>query len=98
MSEPIKYTLKTPVALGERGTPITELVFRATVVAGDLRGLRLSALADLGTDDLLKVAARLCAQPEPVLTRLSLEDFVAVVEIVGGFLFPGRKTGLTQSP
>jgi len=92
------YKLKRPVALGEQGAPITELIFRESVVAGDLRGIKLASLREPATDDMLKIGGRLCGQPDAVMNRLSLEDFGKVMEIVGGFLSDGQPTGSEPSP
>lgn len=91
----MKYTLKNPVKVGESQPPVTELVFREEVVAGDLRGVKMSGLADPSVDDLLKIGGRLCAQPEAVMNRLSPEDFGEVAAIVNGFFRAGPETGST---
>jgi hypothetical protein len=87
-----KLILKKPVVVGEKGAPVTELNFREEVVAGDLRGLKLSG-SGLSTDDLLKISGRLCAQPDPVMNGLSIPDMTAVFDLVGDFLNDGHTTG-----
>lgn len=94
----MKYVLKRPITVGEKGQPVTELVFREEVVAGDLRGLKVSGLQDPAVDDLLKIAGRLCGQPDIVMSRLAFVDLPHVVEIVGGFLQAGQQTGSEPSP
>lgn len=85
----MKLTLKAPVAHGE--VTITELNFREEIVAGDLRGV---AMRDpMQYDELLKIAGRLCAQPDAVMNKLSLADTLGVVEAVGSFFDGGLKTG-----
>ena len=91
----MKLTLKKPIRLGESTPEITELTFREEVVAGDLRGIRQSALADPLTDDILKIAGRLCGQPDAVMNRLSLEDTGEVMAAVHGFFKSGQETGTT---
>lgn len=89
----MRYTLKKAIQVGETQPPVTELVFREEVVAGDLRGIRMSGLADPSVDDLLKIGGRLCGQPEAVMNRLSPEDFGEVAAIVNGFFKAGPETG-----
>jgi hypothetical protein len=85
--------LKKPISLGEEGAPITELSFREEIVAGDLRGIKLKSLEDPAADDLLKIAGRLCGQPDAVMSRLGLADLAQVLEVVGGFLSAGLEIG-----
>ncbi len=89
----MKYTLKKPVQLGE-GEPVTELVFREELVSGDFRGLKVNSLSDPLMDDLLKIAGRLCAQPDVVMGKLGMLDLSEVIGIVGGFLQAGQETGI----
>lgn len=88
----MKYALKKPISIGE-GPTLTELVFREEVVSGDLRGIKLRSLEDPATEDMLKIAGRLCAQPDVVMNKLSMEDLGGVLEVIGGFLSGGRMTG-----
>ena len=89
----MKYTLKKPIQIGESGPPITEFNFREEVCAGDLRGVKMSALSDPAPEDILKIAARLCGQTDVVMGKLSFGDTLAVAEAVGGFLAAGLETG-----
>lgn len=89
----VTLKLKKPVALGEKGEPVTELHFRGEVVAGDFRGLKLVSLMDLSTDDMLTIAGRLSGQPDALLNKLSLVDFAEVVKVVLPLLGPGPETG-----
>lgn len=93
----MKYVLKRPITVGEKGQPVTELVFREEVVAGDLRGIKLGDMGQLFTDDVLKIAGRLSGQTDVVMNRLGLEDFARVVEIILPFLNPGQPTGSEPS-
>jgi hypothetical protein len=93
----VKLTLKKPVVVGT-GAPVTELIFREEVVAGDLRGIKLSGLADALTEDILKVAGRLCGQSDPTMNGLCSADLIKVAEVVGGFLTAGLETGSENSP
>lgn len=81
----MKLALKKPVQLGE-GLPVSELILREEITAGDLRGIKLSSLADPQADDMLKIAARLSGQPDVVIGKLCLEDFGSVVEAIRSFL------------
>lgn len=91
----MKYTLRKPIQVGEEGEPITSLTFRESVCAGDMRGLKFSALADMTTDDLMKIAGRLCAQDAVVMNKLSLPDMLEVATLVGNFMGSGLETGPT---
>lgn len=86
----MKYTLKKPIQVGE-AQPVTELTFREEVVAGDLRGVPMRD--PMLFDDLLKIAGRLCAQPDNVMARLSVEDLMEVAPLVGGFIGASPTTG-----
>jgi hypothetical protein len=85
------YKLRKPVAVGSE--TVTELNFRTEVVSGDLRGLKVSALGDPLTDDILKIAGRLCGQPDTVMFRLWFPDQIKVTEMVSNFLSNGLETG-----
>lgn len=95
--EPIVIKLHKPVQLGETGTRISELHLRSEITAGDLRGIKLGNLADLATDDLLKICGRLCGQPDPVMNRLSLQDFGEVASAVLPLLQGGQPTQTAPS-
>jgi hypothetical protein len=91
----VKLVLKKPIRLGESTPEITELVFRDEVVSGDLRGIKQSSLVDPLVDDILKIAGRLCAQPDAAMSRLSPEDFGEVLALVNSFFKVGPPTGPT---
>ncbi len=98
----MKYALKDPIAIlsKDTGLPIetvSELTFRESVCAGDLRGIKASALGDPMIDDIIKIAGRLSGQSEAVMIRLSFQDLDEIGALVFGFLHAGRKTGTTQS-
>jgi hypothetical protein len=88
----MKFVLKKPIQLGE-GPVVTELNLREEIVAGDLRGIKIASLADMQTEDLLKITGRLCGQVDALMTKLDIGDFFKLVEIVGGFLARGLGTG-----
>lgn len=88
----MKYTLKKPIVLSEVNT-VSEFTFREEPCSGDLRGIKFSSLADLPVDDVMKIGGRLCAQPDVVMTRLSMADTIGVTNIVMGFLNAGLETG-----
>lgn len=89
----MKLALKKPIRVGETSPEITELTFREEVVAGDLRGIKQSSLADPLIDDVLKIAGRLTGQPDAVMNRLSAEDLAEVMATVHGFFAVGPETG-----
>jgi len=93
----MKYQLKKPLTLAPGHAPLSELTFREEVTAGDLRGVKLRALEDPITDDMMKIAAHLCAQPEHVLYKLGLADMTEVLKIVGDFLGAGLEIGTEPS-
>lgn len=90
----MKIVLKDPVLLGE-GEPIAELTMREKVVSGDLRGFKVSELGDPSVDVALKLAGRLCAQPDPVMARLSPRDTLEVIGAALGFFGSGLTDGKT---
>lgn len=103
----MKITLKKPIVLTGKGAgdqptteTITDLVFRDEVVSGDLRGIKASSLADPPVEDLLKIAGRLCGQPELVMNRLGMDDLGTVGLLVLDFLRAGETgaSGTTPSP
>jgi hypothetical protein len=83
----VKYVLKKAIQRGENET-ITELHFRDEVVAGDMRGIIMRE--EMTFDDMLKIAGRLCAQPDDVMNKLSFADLSKVGALVGGFFEAGR--------
>lgn len=82
LAEPIQFGSET----------IEELVFRKPK-AKDFRSMPV----DPGVGDLLNLAGRLAGQPPSVIDDLSVEDMLAVLEIVEGFIPAGRETGRTAS-
>jgi hypothetical protein len=86
--------LTTPIQFGEE--TIAELRFREEAVAGDMRGIPMRD--PMYWDDLLKLAGRLCAQPDAVISKLSMADLQEVVPLVAGFLGGGPATGSAPSP
>lgn len=92
----MKLVLKDEIPLGEL-EPLRELNFRERIVAGDMRSIKVNSLSDPSLDDLLRIAGRLCGQPDAVLNKLSLADLAEVVALVGSFLSGGPKTGSTPS-
>jgi hypothetical protein len=94
----MKLTLKKPITLGEQGAPIESLTFRDEICAGDLRNIKTKSLQDPTFDDLLKIAAHLCAQPDLVISKLGLDDMAEVINLVSGFMSAGPETGTKSSP
>lgn len=91
----MRIELKKPIILGEGATPITELHLREDVGAGDLRCLKLGAIADLSVDDVLTLAGRLSGQGAAVLNKMGVADTFEVLKAVGGFLSDGLEIGKT---
>jgi hypothetical protein len=67
------------------------LTFREEVVAGDLRGVPMRD--PMLFDDLLKIAGRLCGQPDNVMAKLSVGDLLEVAPFVAGFIGGSPPTG-----
>ena len=88
-----KVVLRKPIQIGEEGAPITELTFRDEIVAGDMRGVPIRDPPYW--DDVLKIAGRLCAQPDPVMNKLSMADLQEVFALVNSFTGSGPATGPT---
>jgi hypothetical protein len=89
----MQLTLKDPVLHGSETVVVLDV--RETITAKDLRGLKITEL-DL-TDNLLKLAGRLCVQPDSVMDRLSFRDLIALFEALSVFLEVGPKTGSAGS-
>lgn len=89
----VVYKLKEPIVFGEE--TITELKLRNRIVAGDMRGVPMRD--PMLVDDLLKIAGRLCGQPDHVMNALSYQDFKEVGAIVEGFTVGGQTTGSEPS-
>lgn len=90
----MKLKLKESVVFGSE--VVSELEFRDKAKAKDLLGVKLSEI-DL-TENVLKVAGRLCGRPTPFMEMLDAEDVLKLAEYVGGFFLSGRKTGTDGSP
>ena len=89
----MKYQLNTPIQFGEQ--TITELNFRDQLVAGDFRGIPIRD--PMLFDDILKLAGRLSAQPDPVINKLSFGDLTEVSAVVLRFMEAGPVTGNAPS-
>ncbi len=88
MDLPITITLTRPVRHGE--DEVRQFVISRPMVAGDLKGVRVSALT---FDDLMLVASRLVGYPPSVIASLSMPDFTRLNEVVTSFLGDGPETG-----
>jgi len=96
MSTTVK--LKTPITFGS--ATIGELTFRRPK-AKDFAGIELK-IGDGGLvldfSSILRLAGRLCGQPDAVIGEVDIGDFTEITEIVMGFIMPGRPIGETGSP
>lgn len=88
MDLPITITLATPVTHGDE--EVRELKITRPMVAGDLKGVTVSALT---FDDLMLVGGRLTGYPPSVIAKLSMPDFTRLNEAVTSFLGDGPGTG-----
>lgn len=82
----VTLKLSTPVEFGDE--LIEQLEFKKPT-AGDIE--------NLGTDakmkDMLQIGARCARQPYSVIRKLSAQDAIRVVEVVGDFLDSGPAIG-----
>lgn len=72
--------LKHPIKWGSE--EITELELRKPTI-GDIKHMKLQ---EQSIADILQLAAKLSAQPEKLIDMLSIDDGLAVTEVVGNFL------------
>jgi hypothetical protein len=75
----VTVKLEKPIKHGSES--IAELIFREPK-AKDLRGLSMQAKAD----DLLKLAGKLCGQPDSVIDEMCIADTKKVLDLVSNFL------------
>lgn len=88
-----KLVLKKAIQLGEQGATVTELNFREEICAGDLRGVKFSALQDPSPEDYLKIASKLCGQHTELLNNLGMADMTEVCKTIDGFIKAGQMIG-----
>jgi Phage tail assembly chaperone proteins, E, or 41 or 14 len=93
VADPIVLKLASPVEID--GEKITALSFRP-LKGKDLRSVQRQDGYE--TAFLLKLAGRLCGQPDLVIDELSGADLMEVIAIVGGFLGGSPPTGSARSP
>lgn len=80
----MKLTLSKPVTIGSE--VVTDLTFRDHVVSGDLRGgVSWTKILERDHDTIMRIAGRLCGQPDVVLNALCLKDTAVIVEFVLDF-------------
>lgn len=80
----MKLALSKPVTIGSE--VVTDLVFRDHVVSGDLRGgVSWTKIRECDHDTIMRIAGRLCGQPDVVMNALGLKDTAAIVEFVLDF-------------
>lgn len=72
--------LKDPVQWGSE--TITELEIKKPTI-GDIKHMKLESQS---IADILVLASKLTAQPEKMIDKLSIDDGLALTEIVGNFL------------
>lgn len=82
-------TLRYPVQI-KNSAPITELVCRRRLKAGDFRGLNS---AEVRFDDMLKLIGRLFTIPDHVVNALDATDMMEASKVVNSFLTSGPLTG-----
>lgn len=87
---PKTLKLKSPVQWG------SEVIFELTVQKPKAKHVR-HLPAEPKTGDLLDLAANLCGQTPRMIDELSIEDMTSLMEVVGGFLGNGPKTGESAS-
>lgn len=83
--------LKEPISWGSE--TITELEIRKPTI-GDIKHMKLESQS---MQDILVLASKLTAQSEKVIDKLSIDDGMALVSIVGNFLAGSQKIGSIAS-
>lgn len=83
--------LKEPISWGSE--TISELEIRKPTI-GDIKHMKLESQS---MQDILVLASKLTAQSEKVIDKLSIDDGMALVSIVGNFLAGSQKIGSTVS-
>lgn len=80
----MKLALVKPVTFGSE--VVSDLTFRDQIVSGDLRGgVSWTKIIDRDHDTIMRIAGRLCGQPDVVLNALGLRDTMEVTRIVLDF-------------
>lgn len=87
MNTNIIYKLKEPISWGS--DTITELEVRKPTI-GDIKHMKLESQ---NINDILILASKLTAQSEKLIDKLSIDDGLALTEIVGNFLGGSQKIG-----
>jgi len=82
----VTLALTSPIIQGSE--EIKELSFR-DATAKDLRGMPMEPKQG----DFLDLGGILCAQSPSVMNKLSVKDYMKVLEIVAGFISGGQETG-----
>jgi hypothetical protein len=101
VNEPVVYTLSTPVSLimkdpstgAETEEPVLTVKVRPPL-AGDLRVIDS---AKGPAEQTLNLIARLIGHPVGLVDRMTIADFTALAEILGGFLPDGLPTAAISS-
>lgn len=81
----VTYELMYPFDFGK--TPVSEIIMRRPK-AKDIEHMSTSPTFK----ELMIVAAKISANPKPLIDMVDAEDALALAEIVGDFLDSGRKT------
>lgn len=80
MQLPVVIDLKKPVMHGD--TEVKQIVIKREMVAGDLRGVTVSALK---FDDIFLVASRLTGVPVSVINQMGMPDTMELQGVIGDF-------------
>lgn len=86
---PQTLKLKAPIQNG------SELITELTIQTPKAKHIRNLPGAPK-TGDLLDLAGALCGHPPSVINELSIEDTMALLEVVGNFMDVGPKTGAKE--
>lgn len=84
---PVTITLQTPITVA--GQTLNALTIARKPMVKDFKGMP----AQMGMDEIVQLIGRLTNEPPSTIGELGMEDFSAVMEVVGPFLMPGQQGG-----
>lgn len=91
--DPIKYKLKHPFQFGD-SRKVEELTFSRRPTVDDFEDTVSSRLSPR---EQMQVLAKVAGEPFTLFKKIDAEDMISLMEIMTGFLQPGRLTGESSS-
>lgn len=91
-----KITLSQPITRGEE--KISEITLRAITGAGDLRGIKLSAIQEFDVDTIMVLVKRLCMTPlsPDEMASIGPVDIVTIAGEIADFFRPSAAPSPTM--